>query len=254
MSKLNLDELIQQKLNQLEVPHKPEYWTQMEEELETAAPIGVGGIGSSLSRIYTITGIATSVVVISIIAYFSFKNNTDEISKPNILTTIVNTESVALNDENSTNIEKNKQYQNSVEKSIVNESSKEITTSKEESSRILDKNTKTNTSVSNIKKTANNSRNKNIINKEEITASTSAQIQQKSSVVIKADPIEIDDYNNLVNYNPRNIIKSEFPNNEESVNETNVCNELIVIKPINKPSKSVFKKRRGILYRLGIRK
>lgn len=241
MPKLNLDELFQQKLNQLEIPHKPEYWTKMEEELETAAPVA-WGIGASLSKIYTITGIATSVVVISFIAYFGFNNHSWNKKDTKMLTTsIANTQNTLVD-------KQSKQYEVTEEKSIAIEPIK-ISNSKEKS-------------ISQVNKTNRKTKPADIKNEE--NASLKAQVNEdlsskidtdnKVSSVIVADVIAINNADNFFSYEPKNILKDISNRNEGVANKAKVCNELIVIKPINKPTKNVFTKKRGILYRLGIRK
>ncbi|HHB52684.1 MAG TPA: hypothetical protein ENK75_06585, partial [Saprospiraceae bacterium] len=128
MSKLTLDQLFQQKLNQLEVPHKPEYWTQMEEELETAAPVGVGGLGASLSKIYLISGITTSLVVISFVTYFAFKGKqTNNINTQTISTSITESNSTE-NLKNNSTTKQNVVFESDCGESNNSKNSKEVIT------------------------------------------------------------------------------------------------------------------------------
>jgi len=250
MSKLNLDELFQQKLNHLEVPHKPEYWTQMEEELEAAAPVGIGGVGAGLSKIYTISGIVTSVVVISFIAYFAFNNHSLNKKDTKMLTTSIANTPNTSNSETLKVAKQTKQYEASEEKSIASELPSKDSNSNKKSIKQLNK-TNIETPISNIKSSAN-------INQK---SQYDTDVPQNETVarnevpaVVVADVILINNEDNFFSYDPRNIINNRCPKNEEIDNKTSVCNELIVIKPITKPTKSVFNKRRGLLYRLGIRK
>lgn len=251
MSKLNIDELFQQKLNQLEVPHKPEYWTQMEEELETAAPVGVGGVGAGLTKIYTITGIVTSVVVISIISYFAFKNHSSNKDKTQMLTTSVTTRENTLCAESTLVKKQTKQYETQKEKSIASELTTKISNSNEKSnseSKIITSNASINTTPNNSGKLQAKSDTQSTKDATDMVA------RNEVSPIIVADLIAIDSSDKFFSYDPKSIIKSKFYKNDKVEEETSIDNKLIVIKPITKPTKSVFKRRKGLLYRLGIRK
>jgi hypothetical protein len=255
MSKLTLDQLLQQKLNQLEVPHKPEYWTQMEEELEAAAPVGVGGIGASLSKIYLISGIATSVVVISFVTYFAFKGKqTNNINNQTISTSITETTTTENQKINSTT-KQNVVFESDCGESNNSKNSKEVISKTSTITKHKQKPASITKAISRNVSTA--SINKTAATTEEGTSYGSylkrRQESKENNAIIVADKIKLTSTNKLFEYNSKSLISTIYDDNTTSVKETNINNELIVIKPIHKPAKKVFKRRKGILYRLGIR-
>ncbi len=260
MSKLTLDELLKQKLNQLEVSHKPEYWTQMEEKLKPTTPIGASGIGASLSKIYLLTGIVTSVVVISIVAYFAFNSKST-----NELDTTLDTNTITTSISQKTDVNKNKIEKKSItKKNVVINSKYSNSNINNAKNNIIDQHSanknkhikqgiNTNKKAANIDVISNSKLNVNTVvsNKAFIN---NRENTNENAVVIIADKINFSSTEKLFKYDSKSLLKDISNNNTQETKETNINNELIVIKPINKPAKKVFKKHRGILYKLGIRK
>jgi hypothetical protein len=255
MSKLTLDQLFQQKLNQLEVPHKPEYWTQMEEELETAAPVGVGGIGASLSKIYLISGITTSLVVISFVTYFAFKGKQSNNINTQTISTSITESTSTENQKNNSTTKQNVVFESDCGESNNSKNSKEVITKTSTIAKHKQKPASKTKVISRNVSTA--SINKTVeTNKESTSYGSYLKKRQESkdnNAIIVADKIQLNSTNKLFEYNSKSLIRTIYDNNSASVKETNINNELIVIKPIHKPAKKVFKRRKGILYRLGIR-
>lgn len=253
MSKLNLDEIFQQKLNQLKIQHKPEYWSKMEEELDAAAPVGVGGVGSSLSKIYLISGIVTSIVVISFIGYFAFKNhsfdNFNNKENKMLMTSLTTSQSSGDKTKELADI-KAKDFKKQIKE--PNYSNLQTTITKQKSTQSVSDNRKIidNAEVNSSSKSEEN------IQENAATKITKLLSKDRSKVktIIIADVLEIDNIDNLYYYDRKSILNKKLCKNENVVKESILCNELIVVKPIDKPVKKVFQKRKGILYKLGIRK
>ncbi len=263
MPKLTIEELIQQKLNKLEVSHKPEYWSKMEEKLDSSIPaVGIGGVGSGLSKIYLISGIATSVVVIFIIGYFGFKNHSFEnIDKSSNVAVISNSINIDSKETATTNTDTKKIISNNEEqkqdisstKTINNNNNNNITKNnhlsrKDRISSLPIASHKQSMHKKQIAISQNNT-NKNV---KPIDETTIQNRKDETLKVFVADMICFDKSTKLSTYNPKDLVKRKYGRKASHNKEINVSNELIVIKPIQKPAKRVFKK--GILYKLGIRR
>ncbi len=287
MSKLNINELIQQKLQGLDFKHQPEFWDKMEQKIESNAPAQVttaASTGSSLSTIYIISGITTAVAVLTAIAFIIFGNNNGDI--PNLENDTVSIEnttntnsSTPYNERKSTiafdPCEENEDYVISSEDNSSETTNKIkpvkktapksdipiVVTQSDIEESILEESNLENTESIDIDNQDTGNDNEPIlvdedtqITEENVPIVVDDQvIENKQPIVTEPVTFESDSSDN--NYQRRDPnTNPEGPKNPEVKEEKKPNNNLKKVTPINKPAKRVFKKRRGILRRLGLRK
>ncbi len=272
MSKLKIDELFQQKLKELEVQHKPEYWTNMEKELESSMPIGAAGtgtVGSAMGKIYLFIGIATVVSVGAIIGLFSSTHST----KSELTTQKINNQSPIT----STSQKNDKKDPVSTVKYISNGSKESNTTvphslstkkmisqvdihrttikdARIKTSHKAIVSTRINNQIRTHKQLVKTSKASNGINKTKSINDKNIRTNKVSNEIIIADLITIDENENFFVYTKKPFIKYIKTKNKGKYSTITSSNQLITIYPINKPIKRVFRKRRSFLQRLGIRR
>ena len=258
MSKLNIDELIHQKLQGMDFKHLPEYWDKMKQELEVSAPAQVptqSGFASGISSTYFIVGFTTAVAIITFIAFIVFgpfnKKDADIELNEQI---IIENNSVPNHDLKV------------VKKDPCGDMAKNINTPKKEnnvSSTPIVSNTKKNSS----KKAKVNYKTqiveeqiiiKPIIEEQNtpeiiITIDEVLPIEEDLIIPIEENPIEIEiDSNELIQQRVVPI-KNIEPQNAETNKEYEKDDKLKTVTPMDNPGKKVFKKK-GILWYLGFRK
>ncbi len=273
MSKLKIDELFQRKLKELEVQHKPEYWSKMEKELESSMPIGTaagtGAVGSAMGKIYLFIGIATVISVGTIIGLFSSIHSTKSelsaqkidnqspitlTSKKNNKKDPVSTVKYSSNgsEESNTTIHRSLSAKKTISKVDIRRTSTKDARIKTSHKAIV--NTRINNQIRTHKLLAKTSKASNGINKTKSVDDKNIRTNKVSNEIIITDLITIDENETFFVYTRKPFIKYIKTKNKGKYSTITSSNQLITIYPINKPIKRVFRKRRSFLQRLGIKK
>ncbi len=273
MSKTNIEQLISDKLQSLSFDFKPEYWDKMNEKLDTdcaktntcnAASVGVFFSTSLLIIFFTII----SVIVFSpwgINKCFDTNNsNSMEISIDMDVNPIH--KSVESNNQQNT-----KQENETIEvKPIVKK--KAICVSKSPNTSKARRHRKA--SSSKIKKSSNRTTYKTIPKNDSASLDTSvmpsdnADTSSENTLVTKDLPVNskqseieqgitTDTLNSDTDYFYESELGNKPDEKEKKEVKVKVQKKPVPVKHVktrSKPIKRVFKKKRGLLYRLGIRK
>ena len=275
MTKGNFNDLIQQKLEGLDIKYKKEYWDAMQEKLDAAAPnnLGISGAATSstLSTGFIVSTIATIITFVAVISYFILGNQNGDTVNNNHN----NQQDYHITETNhKTGLDKKS---NTIDpcNDFISE-----TTSHHSQSNIADNENKANIKSNNSTKIRKQSKNapniesKPAIEKELITPTEEIiTIISKEDIAIEAEPIiktsTQEETQQIVSSDSFKInIDSTDANGARDIKEGNIGQKdagtpatnsrkdkgLKDVKPIDKPAKRVFRKRKGILWYLGFRR
>ncbi|MCK5856334.1 MAG: hypothetical protein KAG64_02525 [Bacteroidales bacterium] len=271
MSKSSIDNIISDKLQNINFSFKAEYWDKMHEKLDTECTKTNTCNSGGVSGFFIGSIIISLLSIIGIITYFTWEvDESSDLATPNS----INIESIES--DNIKTIEATS-YSNptKIESSSINKETIQETEAPAEKSVKSSKKYKRKKSVA--KKAKTSQKKKTIIIEESITDNETEQIENKQSLKendLVSDTlisIELEETNNLVkptseqsNLQGDNdsivINDSKILNNQGRVKEKDK-QVIVQAKPIpvkhvktrSKPNKRVFK-RKGFLYRLGLRK
>jgi hypothetical protein len=297
MTKINLDQLINTKLEGLNFEFKNDYWKQMEKELSSNCGAEVAsagtGIGTFLSSVLIVS--FTSILTIILIFPWAYDfdnldnnsniNNTtkeeiviEEAIAPEIETVTNKTETLIPTDDQNSKIEI-KEEQTSPKVQI-----KKVRKSTSKKSKTISKKSKI--SKSNSSKVSSDTPDNKKVEKKVATTvesyDTAKEQTESLDTIIKKEVIIPDsEFNDKLN-SDKNVLDSKTLINKEPVvyeNDSVYIPDGILsgdkqaeekpnpqvdveagpkpvktVKPRSKPVKHVFRKRRGLLYRLGLRK
>ncbi len=271
--KSNLDNIIQQKLGELDIKYDAKYWKDMEDKLKSSTSTGSTSIGASsgISSTYLIIIATIGIAALSVISFMLLSNNNqddslrdsiiiDNIVKPNtnkVEATRYSTigKNDIINDKKKTSEETsiNKNYKSSQHK--ANEESSKISTDNNSQSSI-ENNIKSN----NVKHIVSKTETISTVKEKDIIMNTDSEINSINTVT------NINDNNTRKEYTSETInIKSdsckssnykkttfskhgskEYQTKDKLKENSNLKN----VTPIDKPAKRVFKKRKGNLWGL----
>jgi len=292
MTKINIDHIISSKLDELNFEFKNEYWEQMEKELSSncagEAVTASAGIGTFVSSFLIVT-LTTIITLIIIFPWaYDFNNSTnssnteiqedvniEEVIIPQISTINNAKESSVAAPEEDKNIKTNLQEEKVAPKVKIKRSRKHYSKKSKSISKKTKAASKASSGIIDNPKPA----------KKEATSidtydTTKESIEDTDSIIeeVVIPDSEFDkkqeNAKNIAGSNPA-IVKEEVVLDNDSVyipegkilgdkHEEERPNPQVdveagpkpvkTVKPRNKPVKHVFKKRRGLLYRLGLRK
>ncbi len=277
MTQLNIDKVIQNKLQGLNCDYHPEFWNDMEKKIN-ASPLSGGSSSASIfSSTTIISAITVFIVSIGAISYFiinngeeqtdqqiskiaqientiAHNNTSDNIDSENI-TTVIATETTTIDKpiNNTNKITSSNSSDNRVVSTIINndaDDNKSIippSTTAEDKLLIMDiinsnSNTASTKSEHNCTEINIQDYEVDLLNDSEITTD------------VEADFIEMHNTAPKENINHKRDIASEKAKEDRVGQENKDNSELKKVKPMPRPAKKVFGKKRGILYRLGLRK
>lgn len=238
---MKLDQLFKSKLENLDYEYKPEYWTEMKEKLKQSesASGSSGSIfwGNSLARIYKASIITLSIVLLGTASYYIF-NNPDS--------------------ENITETSNN---------NGVTEKARNINNDSQKIQQVAPQPTDISTTEDLISTKTNTREEKTIYTFKAIpfnfSPSTMEYVELKNNskpcVFSNQKLIDIDTI--AIEYDPFEINTPEDRLDQKPNEEPKMGNKLDVepkekknIRPMQKPVKQVFKKRKGLLWYLGFRR
>ena len=278
MTKLILDNIVQQKLGELNIKYKSEYWDEMEEKLNSS-PTSLSpnlGASSSISSTYLIAIATIGIAALSVVTFILLNNEnskspTTDVIEDKVL--IENTETITDTKQDS-DTKTFKEFDNSTANNKTVSSSK-INSVKLSSKKSVNKTTessliKTKINISESKVVSNNTEVKTtpvIINNEKSTVEENSvnsinnpknnkivnpniesnQNYKGEAIIVKSDSNDSSSYIKKASYHKG----SKENNGKEDIKKNN---NLKNVTPITKPVKRVFKKRKGGLWGLISRK
>ncbi len=293
MTKINLDQLINTKLEGLNFEFKNDYWKQMEKEISSNCGAEVAGAGTGISTFLSSALIVSFISIITIILIFpwayDFDNSVgtenatqkeiiiEEVIIPEIkTTTIKEVTTISSEEQNNTTVIKEEQIAPKVKIKKVRRSSSKKSKTISKKSRVS-KSTKSKASSGNSDKEKSE---KKVATTVESYDTTKKQTESLDTII--KEVIIPDSEFNKISDNDKKVLDSKTLINEEPVVYENdsiyIPNGILsgdkqaeerpnpqveveagpkpvkTVKPRSKPIKHVFRKRRGILYRLGLRK
>ena len=283
MARNNIDQIIKGKLEDLNFDFKDEYWKQMEHliktECTTEVAAGSVGVGAFLSTLL----IVSFTTIITFIVFFpwayDFNNQAgskiaQETNTPLFEQNTTNTNKIApistvgTTDETNKVIQKTKNTTGDIKIRKVKTTSK--STKEKRKKRIRKSKPNKKQSVANNKKQLTNDKadiaNKTIesiteqsdTNKKQIANQAEGNLDKRANTGQKSGtPNENISLDNDSVYIPDAKLVGDKPSEEMQDVKVDVETKPEppkTVKPRTKPVKHVFKKRRGLLYRLGIRK
>ena len=296
MTKINLDQLINTKLEGLNFEFKNDYWKQMEKELSSNCGAEVASAGTGIGTFLSSVLIVSFTSILTIILIFpwaydfdNFDNNSninnttkeeiviEEVIAPEIETVTSKTETLIPTDDQNSKIEI-KEEQISPKAQI-----KKVRKSASKKSKTISKKSKI--SKSNSSKVSSGTPDNKKAEKKVATSiesyDTTKEHKEQIDPIIKEVIIPDSIFDNKLD-NDKKILDSKTSINKEPViYETDSVyipdgilsgdeqaeekpnpqvdveagpKPVKTVKPRSKPVKHVFRKRRGLLYRLGLRK
>jgi len=276
MSKSNIEQLIADKLQSLSFDFKPEYWDKMNEKLDADCAKTNTCNAASMGGFFSASLLVVFFAIISFIAFSPWGINksidTKSVSTVEIQTSINKTPVQHSPETNSQPIAK--QENNSIKttpptikKSIRNNKSQKVSkTRKHYKKAASSKHRKTSKNISNqsISKGEDSSLDTNITlsdnkNTSSINTVEKEDLQDKSEFD-KAEieqSISSDTLTTDTDYFYESELGNKPDENEKKEVKVKVQKKPVPVKHVktrSKPIKRVFKRKRGILYRLGIRK
>jgi len=274
MTKLNFDQIVQQKLGELDIKYNSEYWNEMEEKLNSS-PSSLNtniGTSSSISSTYVIAIATIGIAALSVITFMLLNNNSNKINNDLIgdKVLIENTKPISNTKEAETKTftetDNSIDSNNKIKISKTNPTSSNKITPKKES-----RSTRTNVAkakFNDVNKDVNSDNaveakpvikadsDVNIVkatNSDALNNTTDDKLAEpntetKEKYVGEAIIVDSDSSSSSYYIKKTSYHKGKKENNgKEKINKNN---DLKNVTPINKPAKRVFKKRKGGLWGL----
>ena len=267
MTKLNLDNIVQQKLGELDIKYKAEHWDEMEDKLNSSsASISTNlGASSSISSTYLIAIVTIGITALSVITYMLLNNNSND-SATNLIenkvlvekinpvknTKELDTKTISKTDKYIKAVEKNTSAKsNNSVKTIVNkESSKKLVVNSTKKTSLKQENTSND--INNDKAVPKIDTDNNIVEivkTEEIVKTNNTKLVNTDTetnqeyigepITIGSDSCSGSSYIKRTSHYHKG---SKENNGKEKIKKNN---ELKNVTPITKPVKRVFRKRKG---------
>jgi len=274
MTKLNLDQIVQQKLGELDIKYKAEYWNDMEEKLNSSSSSLNTNLGASsgISSTYLIAIATIGIAALSVITFMLLNRNKNEISSDligdkvlieniqpvnNLETTDTKAiievkksdkyvESTKISKNNSTNHTKttskvgsSSTYGTSVVKSKINNIETEVNSDNTVEAKPIIKTD----SDANIVKATNSDALNNTTNDKLAEPTENNEKYTGEAIIVNSDSCNGSSYIKKTSYHK----EGKESNGKDKIKKNN---NLKNVTPINKPAKRVFKKRKGGLWGL----
>jgi len=235
--KINIDDFFRTKLNEVNFDFKPEYWDEMEKKIEQEGAGGVSGggfFGGSLSIFSKIAFIFTTLIIIFGLIYF-FGGGSQQDDSENIEQPVV--KAVPANVNTTVKTEKAEKVTEPAPEKVIAKTTKRKTVKKRRHLVSVEPYTE--------KPSITDEIDYRLRKEVEIRFMSSfrpynlgpLKYDMGQEVDIPVDPAVNNDDVNVSE--PKKITKPDNPKD---------------YKPMQKPIKRVFGKKKGILYRLGLRK
>ena len=275
MSKSNIEQLIADKLQSLSFDFKPEYWDAMSEKLDADCAQTKKCSTASIGGFYSASLLVVFFGIISILLFFPW-----EINK-SIGTNSATTMEISI-DKNTTPIQispeinkqaiveqenKNIETKPSIDNKSSNNKKATVSKRRKHHKKSASKKTKTisknNTNQSVINDEGSNIDTQLALSKNEDISSKNPTTKEDLQVRSEFDNTEIeqgittDTLTTNADYTYEAELGDDLPKAEEKEAQIKIQKKPVPVKHVrtrSKPVKRVFKRKRGLLYRLGIRK
>jgi hypothetical protein len=251
MNNLNIDQIIQQKLQMLNIDYKTEYWDKMEKKLEsgsTGSELPAQASKGSFSSNIMIASVAAAVTVLTLVYVFTKEDKVE----PRLLAS-----NQPISTENQLEPKQVSSY--SAEAKHLDPCT-EIAPATAETEKSIAANHQSKTHKL-AKKSNQNMQTVPVLSKEILDSENNSEsIIVAESLSLNHEPIIVEEVKSTTTIEPAIDTNSKEVTNEtkpieNNYNENAVSNnQLIHVTPIDKPVKRVFKERHGILWHLGFRK